>query len=81
MAALKVEGMLRLNRGTMRQLVHAGVHGRGFFLELEVEIGGGELVAQKIKHLGRMLDLALLVVEFLHGLVAAAVQGENLQLA
>ena len=60
MPALEVECPLRLPRGVQRQLVHPAVQRRSLLLQEQIQIVGGELVAQEILHLGGMLDLALM---------------------
>jgi hypothetical protein len=71
--------VLRLQRGTVGQFVHLAVQTRGLPLQPEIQLGCSEFVAQEVQHLGRVLDLPLLVVELLHRLVAAPMRTLDLE--
>ena len=79
-AALEIERVLRLPRGVERQLVHPAMQRRSFLLQVDIQLGGGELVAQEILHLGGVLDLPLMRVEILERFAAAALCGQDLAL-
>ena len=68
MAEFEVERALGLLCRPPGQLVHLPVQGGGLLLQPQVQLGGGELVAQEVQDLGRVLDLPLLVVQLTQGL-------------
>jgi hypothetical protein len=80
MAALEVERALRFLGGAIRHLVDRAVERRPFFLQEQVEIRRGELVAQKVQKVGRVLNPSLLAVQLLHSLVSRSLGAQGLQL-
>ena len=76
----KLKARWACRRRAQRQLVHLAMQRGGFLLQPQVQVGGGELVAQEVLHLGRVLDLPLLVVQFLQRLVPAPLRAEDLEL-
>ena len=77
-AALEVEGALGLPRRPQRELVHLAVQRGRLLLQEQVEVVVGELVAQEVEHLARLLDLPLVVVQLVQRLVAAPLGAEDL---
>ena len=77
-ATLQIEGTLRLPGCVERQIVGPAIERRRLLLQEQIEVVSGELVAQEILHLGRLLDLAPVAVEVDEGLIASSLGTENL---
>ena len=76
--ALEVERPLRLPGRVQRQVIRPAVERQRLLLQEQVEVVRGELVAEEVLDLRRLLDLPLVAVQVVERLVAPPLGAEDL---